>query len=103
VRQQGRECPNPVPELSRARSYDDWELGERHGEAGNVQDLRGSLQAKEDTPCDAVRQRAVCGGEREKIGRVAVGVLNRVDRLRCLGNGQVPAVAALAWRLLGDD
>ena len=35
------------------------------------------------------------------VGRVADGVANRVDRLRAIGNGQVPAVAALAWRLLG--
>ncbi len=34
------------------------------------------------------------------MGRVAHGVAARVDRLRCLGNGQVPEVAALAWRLL---
>jgi DNA (cytosine-5)-methyltransferase 1 len=34
------------------------------------------------------------------VGRVADGVASRVDRLRCIGNGQVPAVAALAWRLL---
>ena len=34
------------------------------------------------------------------VGRVAHGVAARVDRLRCLGNGQVPAVAALAWRTL---
>ena len=34
------------------------------------------------------------------LGRVADGVANRVDRLRCIGNGQVPAVAALAWRIL---
>ncbi len=34
------------------------------------------------------------------LGRVAHGVAARVDRLRCLGNGQVPAVAALAWQLL---
>jgi hypothetical protein len=27
-------------------------------------------------------------------------VANRMDRLRCLGNGQVPAVAARAWELL---
>ena len=30
-------------------------------------------------------------------------VASRVDRLRCLGNGQVPAVAALAWRVLNND
>jgi DNA (cytosine-5)-methyltransferase 1 len=34
------------------------------------------------------------------VGRVAHGVASRVDRLRCLGNGQVPAVAALAWKIL---
>jgi hypothetical protein len=27
-------------------------------------------------------------------------VAARVDRLRCLGNGQVPAVVRLAWDLL---
>jgi DNA (cytosine-5)-methyltransferase 1 len=34
------------------------------------------------------------------VGRVAHGVAGRVDRLRCIGNGQVPAVAALAWKIL---
>ena len=34
------------------------------------------------------------------VGRVVNGLAARVDRLRCLGNGQVPAVAALAWRTL---
>jgi DNA (cytosine-5)-methyltransferase 1 len=34
------------------------------------------------------------------MGRVAYGVAARVDRLRCIGNGQVPAVAALAWDML---
>jgi DNA (cytosine-5)-methyltransferase 1 len=31
------------------------------------------------------------------VGRVALGVASRVDRLCGLGNGQVPAVVALAW------
>ena len=35
------------------------------------------------------------------ILRVAHGVAARVDRLKAIGNGQVPAVAALAWRKLG--
>jgi DNA (cytosine-5)-methyltransferase 1 len=34
------------------------------------------------------------------VVRMVHGVPNGVDRLRCLGNGQVPAVAALAWRIL---
>ena len=34
------------------------------------------------------------------VGRVANGVAARVDRLKAIGNGQVPAVAALAWRAL---
>jgi hypothetical protein len=34
------------------------------------------------------------------VGRVANGVAARVDRLKAIGNGQVPAVAALAWNVL---
>ena len=36
------------------------------------------------------------------MGRVANGVAHRVDRLGAIGNGQVPAVAALAWDTLKD-
>tara|TARA_R100000664_G_C2729705_1_gene120593 strand:- start:140 stop:1033 length:894 start_codon:yes stop_codon:yes gene_type:complete len=34
------------------------------------------------------------------VGRVAHGVAHRVDRLRAIGNGQVPAVVRLAWETL---
>jgi DNA (cytosine-5)-methyltransferase 1 len=37
------------------------------------------------------------------MGRVAHGVAHRVDRIKALGNGQVAAVAALAWRILGGE
>jgi hypothetical protein len=36
------------------------------------------------------------------MGRVADGVAARVDRLKAIGNGQVPLCAATAWRLLND-
>ena len=35
-----------------------------------------------------------------RLGRVAHGVADRVDRLRAIGNGQVPRVVAAAWREL---
>ena len=38
-----------------------------------------------------------------KLGRVAHGVAHRVDRLKCIGNGQVPQCAALAWQILSGQ
>jgi len=35
------------------------------------------------------------------VGRKADGLAHWMDRLGCLGNGQIPAVAALAWREYG--
>ncbi|AZM95120.1 MULTISPECIES: DNA cytosine methyltransferase [Vreelandella] len=37
------------------------------------------------------------------VGRVADGVANRVDRIKALGNGQVPRVAAAAFALLSEE
>lgn len=37
------------------------------------------------------------------VGRMADGVAARVDRLKAIGNGQVPRVAAAAFRELNDD
>ena len=36
------------------------------------------------------------------VGRVADGVVARMDRLKALGNGQVPLCAATAWKLLNE-
>jgi DNA (cytosine-5)-methyltransferase 1 len=49
-----------------------------------------------------------CGGEdwwqsEPDVGRVAHGVAARVDRLKAIGNGQVPLCAATAFTLLADD
>ena len=37
------------------------------------------------------------------VGRVADGVAARVDRLKAIGNGQVPLCAATAWRILSKS
>lgn len=41
-------------------------------------------------------------GTERGLGRMAHGVANRVDRLSCTGNGQVPAVVRLAWNTLHE-
>jgi len=62
---------------------------------------------------EQARPTAECGGlwwhtdpaERSTesfVGRVAHGVAHRVDRLKAIGNGQVPAVAATAFRILSE-
>ena len=38
-----------------------------------------------------------------RIPCVGVGIPSRSDRLKCLGNGQVPQCAALAWKILSKD
>ena len=40
------------------------------------------------------------GGAKSRLGRVAHGVAHRVDRLKAIGNGQVPAVVVRAWETL---
>ena len=37
------------------------------------------------------------------VGRMVDGLAYRVDRVRALGNGQVPAVVAAAWHLLTNE
>ena len=37
------------------------------------------------------------------VGRVANGIPNRVDKLKGLGNAQVPLQASVAWKLLGGE
>jgi len=37
-----------------------------------------------------------------KLDRVVNGMANRVDRLKAIGNGQVPLCAATAWRILSE-
>jgi DNA (cytosine-5)-methyltransferase 1 len=43
------------------------------------------------------------GPTESRLGRVAHGMAHRVDRLRAVGNGQVPAVVAAAWLLLTES
>ena len=69
---------------------------------GNT-DNAGRAQQRRTVAELAEYQTAECAGWRPSqsdVCRVANGVASRVDRLKALGNGQVPQSAAQAWRLL---
>jgi DNA (cytosine-5)-methyltransferase 1 len=54
----------------------------------NRQQIRGSSSSGHRWPAEP------------RLGRVAHGIAHRVDRIKAIGNGQVPRVAATAWRIL---
>ena len=84
-------------------------ISAKHDEAQGVQELvanansshgKGDQRTKRSQPKPAEHVEH-CGWEIEPaVGRVANGVANRLDRLKAIGNGQVPQCAAEAWRLL---
>ena len=60
-----------------------------------------SVPARQELPRrDGTGGRGTYWSTEPNVGRVAHGVASRVDRLKALGNGQVPLVAATAWLLL---
>lgn len=65
--------------------------------------LSGREKQRKPEPTEPQQQAAECGGwwsSEPSVGRVAHGVARRVDRLKAIGNGQVPLVAATAFCLL---
>ncbi|WP_343212545.1 DNA cytosine methyltransferase [Akkermansia sp.] len=87
----GNDCQqiSNTPHQGDVRGDGEFSENERPGSQGNYQQ-RGT-QAND------------CGewwSAEPDVGRVAHGVAARVDRLKAIGNGQVPAVATTAFRVL---
>jgi DNA (cytosine-5)-methyltransferase 1 len=80
-----------------------WAQPERRG--GEVADTNGMRELQPQRGERKKRGWASDGGwwgAEPALGRVAHGVAHRVDRLRAIGNGQVPQCAAEAFRRLLD-
>jgi DNA (cytosine-5)-methyltransferase 1 len=91
---QGRQCDQrgwPCDCGSECCDTDGAGLAQRQGQPGHA---RQELAAIE---------RADWWQSEPDVGRVADGVAARVDRLKAIGNGQVPKCAAEAWRLLTEN
>ncbi len=87
------ECPYP--------EIDEWDSDPhsvRHAAGEGLPN--GPTEPLGEPGADAESERSDWWATEPDVGRVAHGVAARVDRLRCIGNGQVPAVAALAWQIL---
>jgi DNA (cytosine-5)-methyltransferase 1 len=75
---------------------------------GEVQELANTNSAQRQgnkRPKREITERANIGSSswwqaEPNVGRVADGLAARVDRLKAIGNGQVPLCAATAWRVL---
>lgn len=66
-----------------------------------------SICSKEDSDWKTNFIESIGGSEQwatePNLGRVANGVAARMDRLKAIGNGQVPLCAATAFRILSQD
>ena len=77
-------------------------LANHHGQ-GQLQQSRAQQESLRWSGYGSEQsRRRVWWAAEPSVGRVADGVAHRMDRLKCLGNGQVPAVAARAWTLLAE-
>ena len=93
--QSGGEYNDSLPKLPQSGAYENGRLGKGEGQDCDMQNLRKGIPTQTNT------QKAM-----GFIPRISVGVQNRVDRLKAIGNGQVPLVAATAFKLLkgnGDN
>ena len=101
------ECGNPLPAMSQDRSHAGRNVGTRESGIGHLQGLQSGIPTEAHTPIFDMQQTMSigmgpnqCREALEYVPRVTNGVIARVDRLKAIGNGQVPGVAALAWRIL---
>jgi hypothetical protein len=94
------EYPSPLPSVPLQSASDGRKLGEGTSEEVGLQNMPMRVSASADQKGDDMQKQRVQEGTWPNLSRVAVGQVNRVDRLRAIGNGQVPQAMALAWEIL---
>jgi DNA (cytosine-5)-methyltransferase 1 len=76
------------------------QLGDVRSNADSTRLAQREGEPSDDGPQQPTTERTSWWLTEPALGRVANGVADRVDRLKAIGNGQVPAVVRAAWELL---
>ena len=81
---------------------------QRHEKTNNVANPNSTQFKGRSVPCGIYTENAYFGNPRwwqtePNVDRMANGVAAGVDRLKAIGNGQVPLCAATAWRILSES
>lgn len=104
------ECRGSMSAMPQGGPYAGRNMGARQGGIGCLQGLQPNVSAEADSSIFHLQQGMLVGmgpdQRRETLEfapRVASGVIARVDRLKAIGNGQVPRVAAAAFTMLSDQ
>ena len=119
---QSQVCELPQGDVDSERLHDKGEGVDKrgvrgllgYGEAASPPYRRGYNQQPEREYTDPMyplsqvssrygREAWLDGSWEDGIPRVATGIPNRVDRLKALGNGQVPLCVKVAWEILSKD
>jgi len=103
VEQPKQQHSNSLPEMSWDASCE--RKMERSQQGSDLSLLRKDFYIQEAKRKD-LQQRMreqTCLDEAQIVPRVSKSVVARMDRLKAIGNGQVPQCAATAWRILSEQ
>lgn len=106
-----REYRDSLSDLPQERAFERRDMGSWIGCSSNLRDMQSTISAKKKS---SERSCALRGSEmserdwkargvKEMVSKTVTGMNSRVDRLKALGNGQVPRVASTAFSYLASD
>lgn len=106
-----REYRDSLSELPQERAFERRDMGSWIGCSSNLRDMQRTISANKES---SERSCALRGSEmperdwkargvKEMVSKTVTGMNSRVDRIKALGNGQVPRVAAAAFTYLASE